>query len=94
MSNEYTPSMDEVRDAFAGKGTGYGNEPHYERQAAEFDRWLADHDVQVRADQAERDAMIAKRVKGGHFPQSSGWVAGERIETVIRGQSFTGTEKN
>lgn len=48
--NKYTPTADEVRDAFAGKGKGYANSSHYERQGSEFDRWLDEHDRQVKAE--------------------------------------------
>lgn len=51
--SEYTPTTGEIRDR-------WGKMPHLR---AEFDRWLAAHDGEKRAEwEAERDAAIRQRV--------------------------------
>lgn len=51
--SDYTPDTDDVRDIFAK----YAEEHHGEQDGdAEFDRWLAAHDAEIRA---ESDARFA-----------------------------------
>ena len=45
--NDYTPTTDNVREE-------YGD--NWDRRYAEFDRWLAKHDAEVRADEREKAA--------------------------------------
>lgn len=64
--SEYTPDTEAVRDAYASFWERrYGPAVWYERCQDEFDRWLAQHDAEVRA-QALRDA--ARYVGTGDVP--------------------------
>ena len=67
MSDEYTPTDEIVRAAvgyYAAKAGDVMGE-------AAFDRWLATHDAQVRADALEEAASVADgmSVLGAEFPQ-------------------------
>jgi hypothetical protein len=78
MSEPYTPSTHEVREVYArGLATRWSM----------FDRWLTAHDVLVRADEREKCAQIAERIKGSHYPYSMGWDSAERIAAAIRSQT-------
>lgn len=44
---EYTPTTETVRYAYAAHKAHYGGERGYQKQATEFDRWLAERDRQV-----------------------------------------------
>ena len=79
--SEYTPTTDEVRDAFAGKSKGYANSSHYERQGSEFDRWL----IAIRADaaaqvvpQPNRDvlAQVAGMIRRNCTPSTEAYQRG------------------
>lgn len=75
---------------------------------AEFDRWLAAHDLVIREDQAKKDAAIAK-VRAQEYMSNINAVWADQarmnidsrmgagfslneLATLLRGQSFTGTE--
>lgn len=49
--SDYTPNADQIRAVFMG---GAANEAQGERRGESFDRWLAAHDAEVRA---EADAL-------------------------------------
>lgn len=49
MMADYTPTTDQVRSIFAGNGDWEHRGTAQEREF-EFDRWLADHDAQIRAE--------------------------------------------
>ena len=51
--SEYTPTTEDVRNAWVGYRLDVANSLVI---ATEFDRWLAAHDAAVRADQIEKDA--------------------------------------
>lgn len=57
MTNEYTPTTEEVRDGFATEQLAAWRDG---RLLAEFDRWLAAHDAGVRATALEEAAQIAE----------------------------------
>ena len=55
MSDEYTPTVDEVRDAWIDARIGYGFDrenihDREERLHAAFDRFMAAHDAEVKAE--------------------------------------------
>ena len=56
MDNEYTPTTEDVEHYYglAREEWNYGEELTGEQSRAEFYRWLAAHDEQVRAEVAER----------------------------------------
>lgn len=57
--SEYTPDTEAVRDAYASFWERrYGPAVWYERCQDEFDRWLAQHDAEVRAAEQERIAGL------------------------------------
>ena len=58
MSDEYTPTAEEVREVWIWQDYENGYEGPNPRDPAEFDRWLADFEAMVRQDQAKRDAQI------------------------------------
>ena len=62
----YKPTTEEVRSMYGG--------PRYE---PEFDRWLAAHDAEVRA-QALNEAVASLRAKFGPTNRAAGYLA--RIE--------------
>ena len=58
--SEYTPTTEEVRRYYIAWGAESGPDD----AAGEFDRWLAVHDAEVRADEREKAAeRIAKGVR-------------------------------
>jgi hypothetical protein len=60
MSEQWTPNTEGVRMVFSFYPEMDGALKTSQRQAiAEFDRWLAEHDAEVRADQIEIDAKLA-----------------------------------
>lgn len=70
MPDTYTPTTDEVREAYAGYAwLGPGRSD----VTPEFDRWLAAHDAQVRAEERERvrlealDVTISLKQRTGGF---------------------------
>lgn len=81
--SDYTPTTDEVRavwttwNGYGGLINRTGPEPETsEATAVEFDRWLAAHDEQVRADERERIAQaIEKRLRErlGHAEGTKAW---------------------
>lgn len=81
MSDDYTPTTEQVRDAYM-EGTRSFWHPI---PGPEFDRWLVAHDAEVRADQQEQDAQIA----ADKFEVEPGWhdyyrAAGKGIAASIR----------
>lgn len=54
MNDEYTPSTEEIREQY---WVSSGDPRRSSEAWAEFDRWLAAHDAEVRAEQADHDAM-------------------------------------
>ena len=90
------PSEDPLANALYhefGMNLNPANPERYWRFAADGirRRWLADHDALVRADEREKCAQIAERIKGSHYPYSMGWDSAERIAAAIRSQT---TEEN
>lgn len=78
--SDYTPMTDEVREGFALDRSGYlsGSEG-----AAEFDRWLAARDAEVRADEREKCAeaifneeQVAMRRPNPTDPFRNGFILG------------------
>lgn len=59
MSDEYTPTTEEVE-------TAYSHDPEYGYRVSEnrrgFRRWLAQHEAAIRRDQIEKDAQIIEAV--------------------------------
>lgn len=57
MSDDYTPTTEEVRrgfgEAFTGDGSIVDQDAVAAENRAEFDRWLAAHDAEVRAEGVE-----------------------------------------
>lgn len=47
--DEYTPSTEEVREAYAHEADSIGEVQYRPENHAEFDRWLAEHDRAVAA---------------------------------------------
>jgi hypothetical protein len=64
MSDEWAPTTDSVRAVYAQYNDDYLEliDPDH---GAEFDRWLAKHDAEVRADQIEKDAKVVEA--GGRY---------------------------
>lgn len=61
MADDYTPTTEEVREQYTREeppriGT-------VAERRAEFDRWLAAHDAQVRADERERIASAIEALR-------------------------------
>jgi hypothetical protein len=67
MSNDQWPDTDDVRAVFTLYPEGVDEGPIISPQqaGAEFDRWLAKHDAEVRADQIEKDAKVVEA--GGRY---------------------------
>lgn len=59
--SEYTPTTESVRTAYAGAPAGVFARDAYNTRSQEFDRWLAAHDAEVRAEAIEAAAVIADR---------------------------------
>ena len=66
----YTPTTDEVRASYAVDGIGAPSLANGHR----FDRWLAAHDAEVRA-QALREAVVSLRAKFGPTNRAAGYLA-------------------
>jgi len=58
--SDYTPTTDEVKNAWAGLQVAVNGKP-YEVADAEFYRWLADHDAEVAARAWEEGAKAEGR---------------------------------
>lgn len=83
MADEYTPTIEELGWAWVAYRPG--NRPVRE-VLAELDRALAAHDAEIRRDQAEKDARIARR---DHLPRGYNPGAlnrGSRSEWYARGR--------
>lgn len=89
-SDNYTPTIEEVRNQYSSLGNPEPDTAHYESEAAYFDRWLAEHDAGVRADQAAVDASIAECFPGPLHSQQDIFVA-EDIAATIRAVALTPT---
>jgi hypothetical protein len=50
MSDDYTPSTDDVRTQYIGTTPDRAHHPHEIERREQIDRWLAAHDATVRAD--------------------------------------------
>lgn len=76
---EYTPTTDEVRRAYGDARCVNPYEDHDSGcpEEREFDRWLAAHDAEVRADAI---AEVAEKL-----PTLMGWHAAE-METILHAQ--------
>jgi len=64
MSDEYTPTTDGVRWAYATFGgmlREEGPERTFDTATGEFNRWLAEHDRQVKAEAWDEGFMRARR---------------------------------
>jgi hypothetical protein len=59
----YTPTTEEVREAFAEAALGINRVGYAEA----FDRWLQSQAETARADQAEKDAQIAETLEPEHW---------------------------
>lgn len=83
--SEYTPTTEDVRGAYRawhdGQGDDHALKPTWSAQ--EFDRWLAAHDAEVRADEAAQWAQ-AVLVSG---------LQGERIGAARAGVVAEGPER-
>lgn len=66
----YTPTTDEVRASYAVDGIGAPSLANSHR----FDRWLAAHDAEVRA-QARREAIASLRAKFGPTNRAADYLA-------------------
>lgn len=66
----YTPTTDEVRASYAVDGIGAPSLANGHR----FDRWLAAHDAEVRA-QALREAIASLRAKFGPTNRAADYLA-------------------
>ena len=66
----YTPTTDEVRASYAVDGIGAPSLANGHR----FDRWLAAHDAEVRA-QALREAVASLRAKFGPTNRAASYLA-------------------
>lgn len=66
----YTPTTDEVRASYAVDGIGAPSLANGHR----FDRWLAAHDAEVRA-QARREAIASLRAKFGPTNRAADYLA-------------------
>ena len=81
--SDYTPTTDEVRDAYVDTGWAADGSLSDPRDPDEFDRWLAAHDAEVRA-QALREAADELDLPGstatGYYAseQDSGYRDAER----------------
>lgn len=74
--NDYTPKTEDIRELYAHEHPF----PHVGRQ--QFDRWLAQHDAEVRADEREK---AAQRVASLH--PSAWWVGmGEAVAAARGGE--------
>jgi uncharacterized protein YacL (UPF0231 family) len=61
--NGFTPDTERVRKMYA---TYYDkNSSNFVHRWAEFNRWLAEYEIEVRADQIERDAKVVEA--GGRY---------------------------
>lgn len=84
MSNEapYTPSDDDIRDAWVDFRADHSNEPlTYEEGNAALDRWLAKHDAEVRK-AALSDAADELR---NEMDEPWGFRAASRVERLADG---------
>lgn len=69
MPSEYTPMTENVRLGYAYRERRSDGNKHHPGLLAEFDRWLAAHDEQVRADAAREahnaaaDVMTRRKIK-------------------------------
>lgn len=74
MTEPYTPSLEEVRGAYHawsdGQGDSHPRKPTWSK--AEFDRWLAEHDEAVRAEERQKAAQISLTWDGGTWDATSG----------------------
>lgn len=70
--DEFTPTTDDVRGCYAETQTGgeFGYMDNGEAGSADFDRWLAAHDAEVKA-QALKDAADAVDSEGHHWSGAS-----------------------
>ena len=80
-SEPYTPTVDQVR--FAWWLAPDNPDDNEGESDLSFDRMIAE----VRADEREKCAQIAERIKGSHYPYSMGWDSAERIAAAIRSQT-------
>ena len=65
----YTPTTEEVREAY-----GYWSDSGPHAPPDEFDRWLAAHDAEVRA-QALRETIASLRAKFGPTNRAADYLA-------------------
>ena len=88
MSNEYTPTTEQVRDGYAT--TIYGDDSvQFDRYAAgrvEFDRWLKDHDktIQNAALEEARTAIIDLHGDEWHNENSADYAYRRAIKAIDR----------
>lgn len=78
---EYTPTTETVRYAYAAHNAHYGGEMGYQKQATEFDRWLAEHDRQVQAEALEQAADVCERIQNdeGFGGSGAGRIAAAKV---------------
>jgi len=93
MSDDYTPSDIEIRNAFEARDA-YARDLYGEltpRWVILFDRWLAEHDRQVAAEERERIAVEMKEcIASGDIAEVAAYVPGEvgRGEAIARRDSL------
>ena len=90
--SEYTPDTEEVRDRYAYDAEEHTPYLSIEKARAQFDRWLATHDEQTRADERRRIAEEIRYRQHGWRPGASanfkrGFVLGLRAAAQIAERS-------
>lgn len=86
LSDEYTPTTEEIRSAAGDMLCPDEDAPHDEGCGGDamFDRWLAVHDREVRIDQIEKDAAIAqdRHRKVQDEPALIAWRIGQQLNGI------------
>ena len=87
MNDEYTPSITAIRDGW-GLAVDFHRRPE---KLAEFDRAMAAHDAEIRAEQIETDAEIAGDIEyirdwDGYTPDDASHNTRLRAAEAIRAQ--------
>lgn len=80
-NHEHTPSTEQVRNGYSRKPPGHAVLKSRERQAAEFDRWLAERDARIEAAAEQRGAERVLREIADHMH--------ENTSVIIDGDKYT-----
>ena len=86
--SDYTPTIKAVRDAYAYAAHDPSeDDPDSDEHYREFDRWLAQHDAEVRKQMAEEIAEHFDLMHVGDEPDPWYWSDAARIAREIGGAS-------